>query len=571
MLKDMNKRQARKVPDDAPTSFVRKRWKSLVHTPDGLDRRFYELCVLSELKNSLRSGDVWVRGSRQFKDFEEYLLPPSRFSAQREQQALGLAVETDCERFLEARLAVLERELQTVERLAAQDQLPDASISGTGLKLTPLDSAVPPEADALMRRAYGLLPHLKITELLLEVDDWTGFTRHFTHLKSGGTAADKSLLLTAVLADAINLGLTKMAESCPGASYAKLSWLQAWHIRDETYSAALAEVVNAQYRQPFALWWGKGATSSSDGQHFKAGGRGQFAGQMNPRYGSEPGVQFYTHVSDQYAPFHTKVINATVRDATHVLDGLLYHESDLRIEEHYTDTTGFTDHVFALMHLLGFRFAPRIRDLADKRLYIHGDAKRYPTLARLIGGSVNVKRIRAHWDAILRLAASIQQGTVTASLMLRKLGSYPRQNGLALALRELGRIERTLFTLDWLQDIELRRRVQIGLNKGEAKNALARAVFFNRLGELRDRSFENQRYRASGLNLVVAAIVLWNTAYLERVVQALRDTGNADDSLLPHLSPLGWEHINLTGDYSWQQNKQVEQGNFRPLPPLTRP
>ena len=88
---------------------------------------------------------------------------------------------------------------------------------------------------------------------------------------------------------------------------------------------------------------------------------------------------------------------------------------------------------------------------------------------------------------------------------------------------------------------------------------------------LRDRSFENQRYRASGLNLVVAAIVLWNTAYLERVVQALRDAGNADDSLLPHLSPLGWEHINLTEDYSWQQNEQVEQGNFRPLPPLNRP
>ena len=223
------------------------------------------------------------------------------------------------------------------------------------------------------------------------------------------------------------------------------------------------------------------------------------------------------------------------------------------------------------MHLLVYRFAPRIRYLGDKRLYIHGNPTRYPTLAGLIGGSVNIKRIRTHWDDILRLVASIQQGTVTASLMLRKLGSYPRQNGLALALRELGRIERTLFTLDWLQDIELRRRVQIGLNKGEAKNALARAVFFNRLGELRDRSFENQRYRASGLNLVVAAIVLWNTAYLERVVQALRDTGNADDSLLPHLSPLGWEHINLTGDYSWQQNKQVEQGNFRPLPPLTRP
>ena len=102
--------------------------------------------------------------------------------------------------------------------------------------------------------------------------------------------------------------------------------------------------------------------------------------------------------------------------------------------------------------------------------------------------------------------------------MLRKLGSYPRQNGLAVALRELGRIERSLFTLDWLQDVELRRRVQAGLNKGEAQNALARAVFFNRLGEIRDRSFENQRDRASGLNLVTAAIVLWNTVYLERAV-----------------------------------------------------
>jgi TnpA family transposase len=94
----------------------------------------------------------------------------------------------------------------------------------------------------------------------------------------------------------------------------------------------------------------------------------------------------------------------------------------------------------------------------------------------------------------------------------RNRARYPRQNGLALALRELGRLERSLFTLQYLKDIELRRRIHAGLNKGEARNALARAVFFNRLGELRDRTYENQRYRASGLNLVVAAIVLWNTA-----------------------------------------------------------
>ena len=193
----------------------------------------------------------------------------------------------------------------------------------------------------------------------------------------------------------------------------------------------------------------------------------------------------------------------------------------------------------------------------------------------MIGGTINSKHINSHWDEILRLAASIRQGTVTASLMLRKLGSYPRQNGLAVALRELGRIERTLFTLDWLQNVELRRRVHAGLNKGEARNALARAVFFNRLGEMRDRSFENQRYRASGLNLVTAAIVLWNTVYLDRAIQAMKQQAiqvhgqSVDESLLQHLSPLGWEHINLTGDYVWRQSRKIEKGKYRPLRPMT--
>ena len=274
----------------------------------------------------------------------------------------------------------------------------------------------------------------------------------------------------------------------------------------------------------------------------------------------------YTHLSDRYAPFHSRVINANVRDATHVLDGLLYHESDVRIEEHYTDTAGFTDHVFGLCHLLGFRFAPRIRDLKDKRLHIPGKADDYPALDGLFGDTINQAHLLNHWDEVLRLATSIRQGSVTASLMLKKLGSYPRQNGLALALREVGRIERTLFMLEWMQDPELRRRVQVGLNKGEARNALARAVFFNRLGEMRDRSFENQNYRAGGLNLVVAAIILWNTVYLERAIAALKKQGNpVREDLIPHISPLAWEHINLTGDYVWKLSRRVAAGQFRPL------
>ncbi|WII45147.1 Tn3 family transposase (plasmid) [Escherichia coli] len=165
------------------------------------------------------------------------------------------------------------------------------------------------------------------------------------------------------------------------------------------------------------------------------------------------------------------------------------------------------------MHLLGFRFAPRIRDLGETKLYVPQGVQAYPTLRPLIGGTLNIKHVRAHWDDILRLASSIKQGTVTASLMLRKLGSYPRQNGLAVALRELGRIERTLFIPDWLQSVELRRRVHAGLNKGEARNSLARGGVLqppwgNQGSELRAAALPGQRPQP-----VTAAIVLWNTVY----------------------------------------------------------
>lgn len=360
--------------------------------------------------------------------------------------------------------------------------------------------------------------------------------------------------------------LQHMAESCPGTTKSSLEGIQAWYIRDETYSAALAELVNAQKKSPLAAFWGDGTTSSSDGQNFRVGSHGRYAGQVNLKYGQDPGVQIYTHISDQYSPFYTKVISR-VRDSTHVLDGLLYHETDLEITEHYTDTAGFTEHVFALMHLLGFAFAPRIRDLHDKRLFIHGKAELYQGLQSIISTtSLNLKEIETHWHEVLRLASSIKQGTVTASLMMKKLASYPKQNGLAKALREIGRIERSLFMLDWFRDPLLRRRVQAGLNKGEARNALARAVFMHRLGEIRDRGLENQSYRASGLTLLTAAISLRNTVYIERAIDSLRRKGiPINEQLITHLSPLGWEHINLSGDYVWRTNLKLGQGKYRAL------
>jgi Tn3 transposase DDE domain len=130
----------------------------------------------------------------------------------------------------------------------------------------------------------------------------------------------------------------------------------------------------------------------------------------------------------------------------------------------------------------------------------------------------------------------------------------------------LGRIERSIFALKWLQSPPLRRRVQIGLNKGEARNALSRVVCYHQLGEIRDRSYEAQQYRANGLNVVVAAIILWNTVYLSAAVEQVKSEGGIiNEDHLQHLSPLGWEHINLTGDFQWNPKQVPPPGHLRPL------
>ena len=556
----------RTPPARPPTGFIRRAWRPFVFRGGVVDRRAYELCALAELRDRLRAGDVWVEGSRQFQDFERYLLPKPAFDLLRTDGPLPIEVEPDFASYIAGRREALGHELATVAALARAGQLPGVELSAGTLRIAPLRADTPIEAEALKEHAYGLLPRVKITDLLLEVDAWTGFSARFTHQRNGRPAENRTALLAAILADGINLGLTRMADTCRDVTLHQLAWVHDWHIREDTYAAALARLIDAHRVMPLARLWGAGTTSSSDGQYFRAGGHGSALAGINARHGNEPGVAFYTHLSDQFGPFHTKVIAATASEAPHVLDGLLYHQTGLRIEEHYTDTGGATDHVFGLCHLFGFRFAPRLRDLKDRRLYLLPGQQADRLFEPLIGGTVNLDHLEAHWDELLRLATSIRSGTVTASVMLKKLAAYPRQNGLAVALRELGRLERTLFTLAWFRSLDLRRRAHAGLNKGEARNALARALFFNRLGELRDRSFENQIYRASGLNLLIAAIILWNTRYLELALAELQARGRAvSHELARRIAPLGWEHISLTGDYVWTADSQPLHGQLRPL------
>ena len=564
VIKDMNDTGKRKVPDNAPIEFVSNRWNKFVFEKDGtINKHYYEFAAYTELKNRIRSGDVAVSGSRNHRNFDEYLISKNDWR-KRKSESSKLAVSLSFEEYIKERNEALHKRLQWLSKNA--DKLDGVSISNDRIQVDKLEKDTPEEALALSDNLYKLLPRVKLPDLLMEVASWTNFDKNFLHASTGNFAKndEKAVLMAALMAMGTNVGLVKMADSTPGITYRQMANTAQWRMHDESMRRAQATLVNYQHKQFLASFWGDGSTSSSDGMRVQVGVSSLHA-EHNPHYGSEKGTTMYRFVSDQFSSFYTKVINTNARDAVHVIDGLLYHESDLCIDEHYTDTAGYTDQVFGISHLLGFRFAPRIRDISELKLYSFTKQGEYSKIEGIIQGKINAKIIKENYDDVLRLAYSVKEGKVSGSLIMSKIGSYARQNTLATALREMGRIEKTIFILDYISNESLRRRIQRGLNKGEAVNALARAVFFGKRGELRERELQDQLQRASALNIIINAISIWNTTYLQKAIEHIKSTKGLNENLLKHIAPLGWEHINFLGEYIFEMKSFSDISELRPL------
>jgi len=404
--------------------------------------------------------------------------------------------------YLAERTESLLKRLEWVSENAGD--LEGVDIMSGKLHIDRLEKDTPEGARDFSLSLYDLLPCVKLTELLIEVANWTKFHEQFIHASANRPpdAEETKVLMAAIMAMGTNVGLAKMAEATPDISYRQMANAAQWRLHEDAMSRAQSTLVNYHHKLALPTYWGDGTTSSSDGMRVQIG-VGALNADANPHYGTGKGATMYRFVSDQFSSFHVEVINTNIRDAVHVIDGLLHHVTDLVTEEHYTDTAGYTDQVFGLTHLLGFRFAPRLRDISGAKLFTIGKPSCFPNLEKLLGGRINTKIILANYDDVLRLAHSIREGTVSASLIIGKLGSYARQNSLSAALQEMGRIEKTIFILDYISSEALRRKINRGLNKGEAMNALARAIFFGKRGELRERALQDQFQRASALNIII--------------------------------------------------------------------
>lgn len=340
----------------------------------------------------------------------------------------------------------------------------------------------------LRHQVAALLPRVDLPEVLLEIQARTKFMDEFTHTHEGkARITDFSITMSAVLiASACNIGFSPLIrKDIPALTLDRLKWVQQNYIRPETLTAANARLVAAQSSIALAQAWGGGEVASADGVRFVVPVRTLNAGPNRKYFGSGRGTTYYNFTSDQFTGFHGLVVPGTLRDSLVLLVGLLEQRTSLQPKEIMTDTAGYSDVIFGLFWLLGYQFSPRLADIGKARFWrLDGEAN-YGILDKLSRQRVNTQLIEENWDDMLRVAGSLKIGTVSALEIMRALQRGSKPSTLAKAIRELGRIAKTLYLLNYVDDEAYRRRILTQLNRGEGRHRLAKAIFYGHKGEVR--------------------------------------------------------------------------------------
>ena len=558
----------------APKEVITKPWQRHVLREDGsIDPRAYTFCVLDGLRKALRRRDVFVSPSWRYADPRAGLLTGAEWEAARPIicRSLGLPVDP------KPALTDLSRELDQTYRAVASRLSNNSAVRFETVKdkkelvLSPLDKLDEPESLlALRKEVIARLPEVDLPEILLEIAARTRFTDAFTHITEGNARAEglDTSLCAVLLAEACNTGPGPLIRhDVLALRRDRLAWVNQNFLRDDTLIAANEILVAAQNRIALAHAWGGGEVASADGMRFVVPVRTVHAGP-NPKYfGFGRGVTWYNLLSDQCSGLNAITVPGTLRDSLVLLAVVLEQQTELQPTKIMTDTGAYSDVVFGLFRLLGYRFSPRLADIGGTRFWRIDANADYGELNIIARQRVPLGRIEAHWDDFLRLAGSLKLGLVPATGIMRTLQVGNRPTKLALALAEFGRIEKTLHTLKYIDDENLRRSTLLQLNRGEGRHGLARDVFHGKRGELRQRYREGQEDQLGSLGLVLNIIVLWNTVYMDAALTQLRQEDYpVRDEDVARLSPFIHEkHINLQGRYSFAVPEAVTRGELRPL------
>lgn len=563
VLKNMNVSKHRKVPTSAPMDFIHPVWYNRIEQEEGQARRYYELAVLWELRSALRSGEVWVEDSRKYQAVESYLIPRDKWKSIKKEAEKLLNLPQISSNRIKERCDELNKCYSHLNKI-----LPDEKVKITegNLSISPTAAEDEPESvKELKRLITERLPRIELTDLLVEVDSWTKFSKALTHSGVQNPTPKTDLTIykyASLMAQATNIGISQMADSAD-LSYQRLLWCTNWYINDETLDMATVEIINFHHSHWLTKFWGDGTFSSSDGQRFPAAVKTNTARPLPKYFAYSKGLNFYSWTSDQFSQYGSDV-PTSLEEAPYVLDAILDNVTDLDIKRHTTDTAGYTEIMFALFDLVGLRFEPRIKNLGSQRIYRTSEFRDLKKLKDLEVFSINTDLITRLWDDLVRNAASMKMGWVTASLLINKYQKTKRQSELIKALQEYGKIIKSISILRYAGNEKYRREIGTQLNKGECLHNLRQFILFAREGKIFKRTHEKQIHQAKSLNLVTNAVVLWNTVYMGRVIEQLQREGiKIDLADLEHISPARFDHINPYGKFKFEVNKLI--GRFREL------
>jgi TnpA family transposase len=572
-LGEAEDRKGRAGAKDPPLGVLTRAWHQYAEKSDGtIDRKAYVFCCLDRLRSALRRRDLFVAPSFRYADARIGLLSGPAWESARLTVCRSLGHSLSAEETIKGLSQQLDQTYgQVIAKLSSNPLARIERVNGKDdLVLTAPEKLDEPASLIQLRNEVAArLPRVDLPEILLEIAARTDFTAKFTHISERASrAADLPISLCAVLiAEACNIGMEPLTRNdVPALRRSRLSWVSQNFTRNETLTEANASLVAAQNSIPLVHFWGGGEVASADGLRFVVPVRTIHAGP-NPKYfGYERGVTYYNLVSDQFTGLNAIVVPGTLRDSLVLLAVVLEQPTELNPTEIMTDTGAYTDVIFGLFWLLGYRFSPRIADIGGARYWRIDSSADYGPLNDIARHRINTKLIAGHWDDLLRLAGSLKLGVVQATSIMRTLQISDRPTKLAQAVAELGRIDKTMHALTYIDDETKRRRTLYQLNKGEDRHKLARAVFHGKQGELRQRYREGQEDQLGALGLVVNIIVLWNTIYIDAALNQLRAEGypvrNED---VARLSPLVFEHINLLGRYAFSVPEAVTRGELRPL------
>ncbi|AND28826.1 transposase [Bacillus sp. Root11] len=436
--------------------------------------------------------------------------------------------------------------------------------------LTPLDKQPEPESlQKLKQQIHTMLPNIDIPQLLLEVNRWTGFMDGFRHISEAKSRINELpiSICALLISQACNIGLRPLVQDgVPSLERDRLTWIEQNYFRAETLSESNAKLVDFHSQLQLAKMWGGGEIASADGLRFITPVKSVHTGP-NPKYfGSGRGVTYYNYTSDQFTGLHGLVIPGTIRDSLYLLQCVLEQNTNLQPKEIMTDTAGYSDIIFGLFGLLGYQFSPRLADISESRLWRFDANSDYSMLNNLSKSRIREELIHRHWEDMLRVAGSLKLNKINATHLIQALQYNGKPTMLGRAIGELGRLFKTRYLLLYLHDENYRRKILNQLNRGEARHSLARAVFYGKRGELHQSYREGQEEQLGALGLVVNAIIVWNTRYIESALQVLRNRGHTiDNDDISRLSPLGHKHINIVGRYSFVLPEEVKDGQLRTL------